>query len=364
MELQVGAPTAGHQAGPLVVLESFGPPHPLTNPYLTLLYESFPPPIQALHFTWRRAILGRYDVFHLHWPEVLLLGRTRPRTVARCLLFAVILLRIRVGRLALVRTLHEPEPHEAPSRIKRRLIALSTRWTTLWVTLNEVTPPPSDAPTVLAPIGHYRGWLPAPPSGDPVPGRLLYFGRIRRYKGLDSLVPAFLALPDQSTSLHLVGLPADAALAEEVRSATDTEPRITAYMDYVPDEVLVRELRESELVVLPFARITNSSSVILALTLDRPVLVPAIPLTQQLADEVGHEWVVTYAGELDGEVLAAALATVRAPRVQATPDLSRREWSEIGQAHLTAFQSAVAHARGAPLPPAVDARADDDARAS
>ena len=346
-----------------MVLESFGPPHPLTNPYLMLLFSSFVPPVHAMYFTWRRVLFGRYDVFHLHWPEVLLLGRSRPRTALRCLLFAVLLLRIRLTRRALVRTLHEPTPHERPSFTKRQLISLSTRWTTLWITLNEVTLPPSDAPAVLAPIGHYRGWLSAPASGDAVPGRLLYFGRIRRYKGLDSLVPAFSALSDPSATLHLVGLPADDALAEEVRAAAEADPRITALTSYVSDDVLVKEIRESELVVLPFSRITNSSSVILALTLDRPVLVPALPLTEQLADEIGSEWVLTYPNELDGEVLAAGLTAARAPRVQAKPDLSHREWVAIGEAHLAAFRSAVALAHGATIPERPQ-RAEADARSS
>ena len=81
--------------------------------------------------------------------------------------------------------------------------------------------------------------------------------------------------------------------------------------EYVTDDVLVREVTASELVVLPFANMTNSGSLLLALSLDRPVLVPSQPMTEQLAAEVGPGWVLTYAGPLEPAVLLDALAAAR-----------------------------------------------------
>ena len=78
--------------------------------------------------------------------------------------------------------------------------------------------------------------------------------------------------------------------------------------------MLAREILESELVVLPFVEMTNSSSMILALSLDRPVLVPRLPVTEELAAEVGPGWVLIYDGELDAAALAGALAARREPR--------------------------------------------------
>ena len=50
---------------------------------------------------------------------------------------------------------------------------------------------------------------------------------------------------------------------------------------------------------------------LLALSLDRPVLVPANPVNDRLAEEVGPVWVQRYAGALTAEVLTSALAAVR-----------------------------------------------------
>ena len=43
---------------PLVVLESFGPPHGRNNPYFLLLFDSFPASVDARYFSWRFALTG------------------------------------------------------------------------------------------------------------------------------------------------------------------------------------------------------------------------------------------------------------------------------------------------------------------
>ena len=63
----------------------------------------------------------------------------------------------------------------------------------------------------------------------------------------------------------------------------------------------MREVSESELVVLPYHQMHNSGSVLAALSLDRSVLVPDSEFNRSLAEEVGPGWVVTYDGDLTAE---------------------------------------------------------------
>jgi beta-1,4-mannosyltransferase len=342
------SPHIAEADGAVVVLESFGPPRSRSNPYRLQLMDSLPASVRPLYFSWKRALVGRFDVFHVQWPEVVLQGRSRVRTVVRCVLFALVLLRIRAQRKALVRTLHDLAPYEPLPTMQRWVIRLSDRWTTLWVTLTDVTRAPRQAPTVLAPIGHYRAWFADTPRAAPVSGRMLHFGLIRKYKGIDTLVSAFSQLSDDHVTLRIIGYPQDGDTATTIQRACHEDHRISAITEYVADEELATEVTESELVVLPFDRVTNSSSLILALSLDRPVLVPSTPITEQVAAEVGAGWVLTYNGSLDSQTITNALDVARAVRNGPPPDLSRREWSTIGAQHAVAFARAVRIARRRP----------------
>lgn len=335
---------ATDQLDPLVVLQSFIEPHERTNPYSVQLLASFPPDVHAECFTWGRALRGRYDVLHVHWPEVKVRGATAPRSVVRATLFLLVLVRVRLGRRGLVRTLHDATPHEPPTTLQRWIIDLSERWADVWVVLNNSTPTPHPAPTFVAPLGHSLD-LVEPADAAPRRGRLLHFGLIRRYKGVESLVRAVRDCPDPELELRIIGAVQDDDLRHELRLAAHGDPRITAIDDYVPDDRLRSEIAESELVVLPFTRITNSSSLLLALSLGRPVLAPAAPSIVEVADEVGPGWVHTYDGDLRTEHIAAALAAHRTAPPAAPPDLNRRDWLQIGQVHADAYREARSIAR-------------------
>lgn len=332
---------AGEGAARLTVLESFGPPHAETNPYSILLFDSLRPHVTPRYFSWGAALRGDHDVLHLHWPEVKVLGATRLKSLLRSLAFLAVLVRVRWGRAVLVRTLHDLHPHEPPSRFQRWIIGLSERWTTLWICLNDRTPPPTSAPSVLIPHGHYRDRFADHPPPEPIPGRLVHFGLLRPYKGVDVLLRAVRAIDDPTISLHVVGKVMDPALGDELRDAAASDPRITVRDGFVPDEVLADEIGRAELVVLPFRTVTNSGSLILALSLDRPVLVSRNAASEEMAREVGPGWVHLYDGELTPATIEGALRAVRREERGPSPDLSARDWDRIGELHARAFRQAV-----------------------
>ena len=71
----------------LRVLESFKPPRKTTNPYIVMLYSALQKACDIHAFSWREALRGDYDVFHVHWPEVLLRSDRRSRRVGRRVAF-------------------------------------------------------------------------------------------------------------------------------------------------------------------------------------------------------------------------------------------------------------------------------------
>jgi glycosyltransferase involved in cell wall biosynthesis len=306
------------------------------------------PGLEVSTFSWRRALLGRYDVFHVHWPEILATGRGPLRTLARQVLFLSLLVRLRVTRIPLVRTVHNLRPQEDVARRVRTLLRLTDRWTTLFIRLNEQTPVADGVTAVTVLHGHYRDWFAEHPRSEQRPGRLAFLGFIRPYKNVETLITTFrdTAEPAPEASLLVAGKPVTDELAAALRTAADGDPRISLRLEHVPDAVLAEEVGRAQLVVLPYREMHNSGAALMALSLDRPVLLPDNAVTAQLAAEVGPEWVVRYSGDLDAGILLDALASARHLPSDARPDLGRREWKRAGLDHRDAYLRAVALRRG------------------
>ncbi len=341
-----------------MVLQSFRTPRPTSNPYLTLLLRNLPTGtadgVRAVTFSWPRALLGRYDVLHLHWPELLLRSRTRRGRLVRAVATAALWARVRRRRTPVVRTVHNPTPHEPGGAVERlllrRLDAVTT--TTVHLTGRTVgTTCPRSAPVVV-PHGHYRDWYAGRPGSPKVPGRVVHPGLLRAYKGVDDLLAAFEALPGER-SLHVAGAPADAALAGRVRAAAARDRRVLADLRHLDDDGLVRAVTAAELVVLPYPARGGSGAQLLALSLDRPVLLPAGPAAAELAAEVGPGWVHTFTGPLRADDLERALTAVRDDPPAGRPDLSGRDWDVVGRAHADLYRALAGRRtgrRGTPVP--------------
>lgn len=334
--------TPRRDAPSMVVLFSTDPPGAKTNPYLTQLYRALPGNVAVRYFSMRAALLSRYDVLHVHWPEYLMRHPSRAGTWAKRACAALLLLRLQLTHTPVVRTLHNLQPHESQGRVEQWLLGWLDRMTRRWIRINAVTPPrPPFTDTILH--GHYSDWFAGfaqPPSQR---GRLLHFGLIRPYKGVETLIDVVRAMPDPTLQLRICGNPATPDMRATVQAACAADPRISAHLAYVDDEELAREVGLSELVVLPYRQMHNSGTLLLALSLHRPVLAPWSESNAAVAEEVGPGWVHLYRGELDAQVLADALARLRDTARGAAPDLSRRDWSKIGLQHYRTYLEALGH---------------------
>ncbi|WP_375399271.1 glycosyltransferase [uncultured Amnibacterium sp.] len=330
------------RAARLTVLQSFPERSAATNPYLLQLVDALrraDPDLRVVGFGWRAALLGRVDVFHVHWPERLVRGSSPLRTALRRAAFLLFLLRIAATGVAVVRTVHNLDSHERGGSVERMLLRALDRRVTVRVRLNPFTPMPDGAVTRTILHGHYRDWF-AAPTHSPVRGRLLFFGLVRPYKGIEELIDAFRGVRDARASLHIVGGAQDAALTTTLRSLVDQDPRVQAHWAYLPDDDLRNEIGEAELVVLPYRSVHNSGAALLALSLERPVLMPSADTTEWLQAEVGADWLPTYGVQLTAVELQSALARVRA-RTTAQPGLTDRDWGPIAHQHIEAYETAL-----------------------
>jgi beta-1,4-mannosyltransferase len=310
------------------------------NPYTLMLLASMPPEIRAVDFHWARAIAGRLDVIHLHWPELLLRDPHLLRRGVKKILFTMMFLRLIISSTPIVQTVHNITPHEDGSRYERRILAALSRRTGSWIVLNPTPVEIASGRVVQILHGHYRDWFADCARPATQPGRYLFFGLIRPYKQVGTLIDAYLELNDPSTSLRIVGASADPVVEEKVAAMGEHRPGISVDFTFVSDQQLARELGRAELVVLPYKEFYNSGAALLALSLGRPVLTPRSEASVALQDEFGSEWVLLFDGDLCGAHLKDALALLRSqPARDLLPDLSRREWDAISAAHTELYVS-------------------------
>lgn len=192
-------------------------------------------------------------------------------------------------------------------------------------------------PALLTSHGVYATGEDAPRADQPRPGkvvRLGFIGRIEPYKQPVELARAVASLPGGGATLIISGLCRAPNLEAELRSLASD--RVQLSIGYHSDQKLARLVRSLDAVVLPYADIMNSGSVLFALSQGRPVMAPAKGSLPELAGEVGPDWLWLYEGEFSLAVLEAFTVWCRERRPRAPPDLSGHQWDKIGS-EIAAF---------------------------
>jgi glycosyltransferase involved in cell wall biosynthesis len=290
-----------------------------------------------LELMTRRITGGR--VVHLHWTYAFSWPGSRRipalRTAAY-VWFAVCLTTIRVAGLRLVWTAHNVLPHEpvfaddirARQRLARACDLVIAHSPSALAELAALGVQPGRM--VVIPHGPLSPPVPATslrsPGAGSGPRRLLYFGKVRDYKGVEDLLAAFAALPgDAAVRLTVAGECPDQRLRAALDAlAPQARGRVTLRLQRVPDEEVSGLLASADAVVLPYRRVTTSGTAMLALAHGRPLIVPDLASLSDLPAEA----VLRYDGTVAG--LTEALITVcrAGPDVIAAMSAAAREFSD------------------------------------
>lgn len=328
------------------VLMSVSPPDGTTK-YVDQVVTYADDSIDFLFFTWRNALLRKFRVLHIHWPESFVRGRNLPVRLVRLFLTEALIFRLQAQKIPVVRTLHNPQPHERGAWYESLVLRQLDRLTSTFVVLNAGEVTPFSARTAYIPHGDYRERFSRAPQLEPQAGRILYFGRVQPYKGIDTLIAAFTKLGRQDIALRLVGQASKEYALEVSRLAKDDD-RISSRFEFVSDGDLVAEVKSSELVILPYQHLHNSGVLLFSLSLDRPTLAPRTPTTEALQREVGSSWLRLFDGVLDEDELTRALQWARPTRPEPPTFDPRRSWDSVGRAYSEIYRQTVAGERPAP----------------
>ena len=153
---------------------------------------------------------------------------------------------------------------------------------------------------------------------------LLFFGYVRRYKGLNVLLDALrLVPPDLGVRLLVVGEFYD----DEQKYRTQVrdlhlDDRVTIHSDYLPNEDVARYFSAADAVVLPYVSATQSGIAQIAYNFDKPVIATDVG---GLAEVVLHEKTGFVVPPGDPPALAEAIAAFYRQEHEAAFTLRVRE---------------------------------------
>ncbi|SDT47372.1 hypothetical protein SAMN04489812_6081 [Microlunatus soli] len=250
-------------------------------------------------------------------------------------------------RIALVQTVlpgtADESVHGGPSDDSRMII---DRATDAFIALDDVTATPDPARTTVIPHRHYRDRFVGYPRDAQVPGRLLSVSRAGLARAAQGPLKVFSLTHTPGLSLRVVG-DGDFGLDElAARAIARTPETVSARLEHVSDAQLVNQISAAEMVFLPDpASLDDLSTLLLTLSLDRPVVLPSSPTARRLAEQVGTGWVHCLPSPLTAELLDNTITAVRTTPRAPRPDLRGRDADAVAARYAALYRAVAERVR-------------------
>jgi len=304
--------------------------------------------IEVQEWSMLRIILGSYDLVHIHWPDNILKTKFWWNALIKLSLLMMVLVWIRFfRRRSVIWTAHNIESHENwhPrteklfwDQLTKHIDGILVHEIGIGKRLHLLRPQLKLVRMKTIPLAHFRGHYPCDISRQEARERLGikndefvygFLGQLRPYKNVNSLIKAFLGLPE-GNRLIIAGNPIDKAMQESLKKAAQGNKQIELHFEFVEDTDLQAFYKAFDLVVLPFSQITNSGSALLALSFGCPVLMADSPTLLNMQVEFGEEYVSFFKHTLDTATLTATANRVAVSKRNFL-DLSQREITTVAQ---------------------------------
>ena len=237
------------------------------------------------------------QVLHLHWIQPyfssIFWSENKWKAKAKIALMVLDVIAVRALGKRVMWTVHNRISHESPDT-EREILA--RRW--LARTVSGLIFHSSEACTEveqllklrlalrasIVPHGNYIDTYRSDPRRTEVLRRelaldhthtvVLFFGALRRYKGISQLLEAFRCVDDPTLRLVVAGRPFDIETEQEIQQAANLDPRIRPILGFVPEADVQPLFSIASIAAIPFERTLTSGSAVLAMSMGTALLLP------------------------------------------------------------------------------------------
>lgn len=267
---------------------------------------------------------GLPDVVHLHWLHSFMISKNPIKSATGIFRLLCELLILKSKGVTIVWTVHNVLEHRKRSPrleklIKHLVVRLSDRVIVHCSAARETIVQAYRLPQKAAhkcrviPHGHYIDSYPNDQTQAEARTALggefddsqivyLYFGQIRPYKNIPTLIKNFKKIDEPNVRLMIVGNPWDEDEAERVHDLSKSDDRIHTVFEFVPDDEIQLYMNAADVVVLPFEEVLTSGSALLAMSFGKALIAPRIGCVDELLDPDGG---FAYKPKTEGGLLRA-----------------------------------------------------------
>lgn len=253
-------------------------------------------------FNYLHSQREKVAVLHLHWLNPFIKTRSNKLFFLSAVRLVLDLFLVKMLRVEVVWTIHNQDVHDSP--IKPATFA-KLKWCILKLVNKIVLLNQQDVETLkkeypfvqdkvfYIPHGNYKGVyleqstvvFPELKSDKPV-FTFLFFGLVRQYKGVQQLMEVWEKFERDKKNVRLViaGEFRDESFRRAMKSKVSKLDSVILIDRFIDNQEVYELFTLSDAVTLPFLKINNSGSLILALTFNKPVIAPLFPVVKEYLD--------------------------------------------------------------------------------
>jgi len=288
-----------------------------SHPYLRLLYSNLRDAgVKCYDLKKITDILNvfRADIIHFHWIEFFL--RSSKGFLFTLLKFSSYLffcLLAKFLKKRIVITLHNIKPHEPIYPILEHFgFLFSLRIADAIIVHNEWSKEEAsriykieERKIHVIPHGNFIGYYPNEISKVDARNKLkipkeafviLYFGKIRKYKGLNILISTLKGIKESDIWVVICGKPEDEEIKDDLLKFGKTFKNCILRLNYIPDSEIQVYMNACDVGVLPYEEITTSGTLLLFASFKRTVIVPNL---KSIKEVVGEAAIYYTPGDVD-----------------------------------------------------------------